>query len=493
MVFSSESFLFFFLPITLLLYSAVHFSIVVSNLVLLVASLLFYTWGGGEYVFVLLGIVLINWILGWLVEIAKDKTNRLSLKLTVSTAILFNLSVLGYLKYTNFFVDQLNSSIAYAFHLDEAIQWPHVMLPIGISFYIFQSMSYVIDVARGSAKGMKNFANFALYVAMFPQLIAGPIVRYHEISEQIEKRTATWSEINTGVIRFAHGLAKKVLIADSVAVLADRAFVNGADLYMLDAWVGLLAYTIQIYFDFSGYSDMAIGLGRIFGFRFPENFRHPYSSISITDFWRRWHITLSNWFRDYVYIPLGGSRTTAIKTYRNLAIVFLLTGFWHGANWTFVIWGIYHGFWLVLERLMAKRYVDSRLVDNNSSRFSWTINFIMLRQRIVTFFLVTLGWVLFRSSNLAQAKVFYQTLFSIPTQGISGYFASVVTTQSLIALLIGCSIAFFPRQNSTGEMIEGSSSYYATAFRIFITFFAFPLSLMMVITNSFSPFLYFQF
>lgn len=494
MVFSSITFLFFFLPITLLLYALSGWSLVVRNLILLITSLLFYTWGGGEYVFILLASILINWVLGLFANRARNQGNKRLLRFTVFGSVAVNLAILGYFKYTNFFIDQINGVTAQIPNLYLSIQWPEVILPIGISFYTFQSMSYVIDVAQGSARVMRNPANFALYVSMFPQLIAGPIVRYHEISEQLEKRKSTFEDVSLGILRFAHGLVKKVLVADSVAILADQAFgASNGSLHTLDAWVGIIAYTIQIYFDFSGYSDMAIGLGRIFGFRFPENFRHPYSSVSITDFWRRWHITLSHWFRDYVYIPLGGSRTAPVKRYRNLIVVFFLTGLWHGANWTFIVWGIYHGFWLIVERLTHTRRVISDQNDVDPNRAGWRLNFTALGQRAMTLILIMLGWVLFRAQDLTQAKLYYQTLFSVPSQGLSEFFLNAVNGQSLLALLFGCCIIFFPRSTNTGEIIENSSSQWATSLRLLIAFVTFPLALIIVISGSFSPFLYFQF
>lgn len=493
MVFSSITFLFFFLPTTLLLYAISGRSLAIRNSILLATSLLFYTWGGGEYVVILLASILINWALGLLVEKAKRTGDKSLLRLIIVCSVLINLSILGYFKYTNFFINQINGITAQIPNFALAIQWPQVILPIGISFYTFQSMSYVIDVAWGSAKVMKNPANFALYVSMFPQLIAGPIVRYHEIAEQLEKRQSNWEDVSIGLIRFGHGLVKKVLIADSVARIADIAFGNSSDISFLDAWIGLIAYTIQIYFDFSGYSDMAIGLGRIFGFRFPENFRHPYSSISITDFWRRWHITLSHWFRDYVYIPLGGSRTTPVKMYRNLIVVFLLTGLWHGANWTFIVWGIYHGFWLIVERITHTRHIRAEPSHSTTEESRWSLSVKNVRQQVFTLILIALGWVLFRAQDLNQAKLYYQTLFSIPSQGFSEALLGVMTAQSLIALFLGCCIIFFPRDTNTGEVIENSSSRWATILRLLTACITFPIALITVISGSFSPFLYFQF
>jgi alginate O-acetyltransferase complex protein AlgI len=340
-------------------------------------------------------------------------------------------------------------------------------------------MSYTIDVARGRTTHLKNPFDFALYVALFPQLIAGPIVRFHEISDQIKDRTTSMESTAEGVVRFAHGLAKKVIIADGVAGIADAAFAaDPATLGMSGAWLGVLAYTLQIYFDFSGYSDMAIGLGRIFGFKFPENFNRPYSALSVTDFWRRWHITLSNWFRDYLYIPLGGSRGAARRTYVNLWIVFLLTGAWHGANWTFVAWGIYHGGLLVAERVTGQRPVES-------ASHEWL-------RRIVVLFAVMVGWVLFRAESLAMAVGYLGAMFSFGGETIPALEAAL-STKAVATLILGSLVFFLPRDFVLGPIVQRSHGRIAAASRAVVMVAGLPYAVLLLASGSFSPFLYFQF
>ncbi|MBE9528808.1 MAG: MBOAT family protein, partial [Proteobacteria bacterium] len=379
MIFPSQIFLFVFLPAILAVYylSGRRY----RNLVLLLFSYLFYIWGSGHFLFILIASTLVDYVFGLIIE--RSYNNRRRLWLVIS--IFINLSILGYFKYSNFFIRQVNNALS---SFDTSlIDWTSVVLPIGISFFTFQKITYVVDVYRGTRKALNNPIDYALYVALFPQLIAGPIVRFHEISEQIKSRKETLDCFYQGILRFSWGLMKKVLLANSCGEIADAIFaLNGGMLDTKTAWLGVLAYTLQIYFDFSAYSDMAIGLGRMFGFKFPENFNRPYSAISITDFWRRWHITLSNFFRDYLYIPLGGNRTGAARTYVNLMIVFVLCGLWHGANWTFLVWGVFHGALLIVERFIGLRE-------------SGSISYIIFR-RTVTLFLVMVGWVFFRAEVL---------------------------------------------------------------------------------------------
>ena len=331
MVFSSLIFLFLFLPSVLFLYYIVDKRF--KNLVLLIFSLVFYAWGESVYILLMLVSILANYIFGILVSI-NSKVRYKKLFLTLS--VLFNLGLLGYYKYTNFFVENIN----YFFNKNNAI--PNIVLPLGISFFTFQAMSYVIDVYRNDTEVQKNPLNLALFISLFPQLIAGPIVRYQTIAEQINKRTVTLNSFLSGVERFCIGLFKKVLLANNVGFVADQILnMNYNELSVVSSWIGILCYTTQIYFDFSGYSDMAIGLGRMFGFEFLENFNYPYISRSITEFWRRWHISLSTWFKDYLYIPLGGNRKGEFKTYRNLFIVWILTGLWYGRCGSFVAWVLY--------------------------------------------------------------------------------------------------------------------------------------------------------
>ena len=477
MVFSSQTFLFFFLPVVLGMYFLLGIGPMLRNLWLLLASLIFYVWGGGDFVLVLLLSIAGNWILGLIADQANRNGSLLAKRGSIAISVLLNIGILAWFKYANFFVDQVND-VGTNFGMGEIV-WDRILLPIGISFFTFQATSYVIDVARGQAKVMRNPIDFALYVSLFPQLIAGPIVRYHEISDQLKDRPFDWDHVSSGMLRFTHGLVKKVVIADNIGAIADAAFSSESQLNAGDAWIGLLAYTLQIYFDFSGYSDMAIGMGRMFGFRLPENFKRPYSAVCMTDFWRRWHVTLSNWFRDYVYIPLGGSRCGKMRTYGNLVIVFLLTGFWHGANWTFIAWGIYNGFWLILDRLTGQSKPE-------------TLGWIPLR-RLGTFLVVMLGWVVFRAENISHAGEYYATLVDFPLTATSGVLESVLTSQAIFFLIVGSLIALLPGRLSTGRWLDESDSRSAVFYRLSLSCILFPLALVFVISGTFSPFLYFQF
>ena len=475
MVFSSLEFLFLFMPAVIGLYFVVPR--VLKNPVLLLGSLLFYTWGGGVFVLILLLSIGVNFWAGAFVAKAREQGNDTRRAIGVAVGVAVNIMLLGYFKYANFFVDQLNS-------LGEAmgvgtIAWTNIGLPIGISFFTFQSMSYTIDVAVGRADRLRNPFDFALFVSLFPQLIAGPIVRYHQIADQLRGRHTRVDDFAEGVVRFTHGLVKKVLIADSVAVVADAAF--GADPVGLTtgaAWLGVAAYTVQIYFDFSGYSDMAIGLGRILGFRFPENFNRPYSALSITDFWRRWHITLSSFFRDYLYVPLGGSRGSTAATYRNLVLVFLLTGLWHGANWTFVVWGAYHGTLLIVERVRGQR-------PTADASWPWL-------RRAMVLLLVMVGWVLFRAESLPAAVHYLQTMFSF-SGGITGAVADTLNLKSTIALAAGAATVFLPGSFVAGVELQQRVGVVPAVARAALMVAALPYALMVVASGSFSPFLYFQF
>ena len=477
MVFSATAFLFFFLPITIALYAIVPRRL--QNSLLLAVSFLFYVWGGGRFSLILLASTIVNWLLGLVADEGWQRGKPRLRTLAIAIAIAFNIGLLGYFKYANFLVDQLE------FFGGLALPWKDVLLPIGISFFTFQSLSYVIDVARGSAPVQRRWDNLALYVVFFPQLIAGPIVRYQEIAAQLEQRSQRWDNFTRGMLRFAHGLVKKVLIADGVGRLADAAFGAPADLTGTAAWLGLAAYTLQIYFDFSGYSDMAIGLGRIFGFRLPENFCRPYCALSVTDFWRRWHITLSHWFRDYVYIPLGGSRGTPGQIYRNLGVVFLLTGIWHGANWTFILWGVYHGTLLILERASGWRAVTTTSAMSPIA---------IAGRRLATLVAVTLGWVLFRAADLPTAGVYYRALLTFDGGwSLSDAVATEATGTALTCLAIGGVLAVLPSEISAGRYLDWSPSWVAVGMRLGTACVTFPLALMLSVANNFSPFLYFQF
>lgn len=476
MVFSSIEFLFYFLPLALLAYGIAPRRL--RNATLLLASLVFYTWGGGLFVLLLLVSTVADYCFGLLAGRSRQTGSRRGLIAAVTGSVLVNLSLLGYFKYANFAAAQINA-LAAQFGWGE-IAWTSVVLPIGISFFTFQSMSYTIDVARGQAPRLLNPIDFAVYVTLFPQLIAGPIVRYKEVARQITDRTTTLNDFAEGAARFVHGLAKKVIIADAAGAIAESAFaVPSSQLTGSTAWLGVFAYSIQIYFDFSGYSDMAIGLGRVFGFRFPENFNRPYSAVSITDFWRRWHMTLSNWFRDFVFIPLGGSRVSTARMYANLVFVFLICGFWHGANWTFIAWGAYHGVLLILERRFRQRSLGS--VDHEVAR------------RALTFFLVLMGWVLFRADSLGHATAFWRAMFSFDFGVLAPEVAIALTTRNAILLAFSTLVLVLPRSFSGSEFVTTGTGLGARLARACLLLVA-PLYIALLVTSgSFSPFIYFQF
>ena len=477
MVFPDPNFLFFFLPGLLAAYFLLPRTW--RNTVLLLASLAFYTAGGGVFVILLLISIVVDYVAGRIVARGRISGTESLVRSGVALSVLVNLSLLSYFKYANFFVDQLNaigSSVGLG-----TIAWTSVALPIGISFYTFQSMSYTIDVARGRSDPVRNLKDFGLYVSLFPQLIAGPIVRFHEISNEIHNHPTKLEDFSEGIVRFVFGLVKKVVIADAAAVVVESVFELSPDeLTTGAAWLGVVAFTIQIYFDFSGYSDMAIGLGRMFGFHFPENFRRPYSALSITDFWRRWHITLSNWFRDYLYIPLGGSRGSTRKTYRNLVIVFLLTGLWHGASWTFVVWGVYHGTLLILERVTGQNPVGDA-APGSALRRGYTL------------LAVVVGWVFFRADSLTHAGDILGAMF-IPQLGpLPPEVALTLTTRVQLTLLLGGLTVFLPRNFVGGIKFPHGSQRWVAAARVGLMLVAFPYALALISTGFFSPFLYYQF
>ena len=478
MVFSSVEFLWFFMPVVLALYALVPPG--GRNLLLAAMSLLFYAWGAHAIVLVFLASIAINYGAGRVIGRLKEAGREHDATRVMWGAIIIDLALLFAWKYTVFAVDQLNGALG-IFGGDDAIPEPSITLPIGISFFTFHAISYVVDVRRGTARPMLRVGDYAQYMAFFPQLIAGPIIRYHEIDEQIRQpppRSQRLNDLAEGFPRFALGLSKKVLVADQVALIADAAFADAGSLNSTGAWIGALAYSIQIYFDFSGYSDMAIGLARMFGFRFPENFARPYSAVSMTDFWRRWHMTLSRWFRDYVYIPLGGSRVSEAKTIRNLWVIFLLVGAWHGAAWTFILWGVYHGTLLVGERVTGIRELPPERLQG--------------LRRATTFLLVVFGWVLFRAENLGDAGEVYAAMFSFDFGDLPAAVDAALTPQPLVALLFGLATVLLPRDLVFGRLVmdrwDGVSALARAAFAVTALWAA-----IAVAAGSFSPFLYFQF
>jgi alginate O-acetyltransferase complex protein AlgI len=479
MSFASPVFLWYFMPAVLLAYLILPKRW--RNGLISVASLAFYTWGAGEFVFLLLACMAVNYAAGILIDTEYAKQRARMRKAVLIAAILFDIGILATWKYAGFFTTQA-ARIAEQFGL-EAGTVVSLALPIGISFYTFHHMSYVIDVYREHRSAQRSPVQFVTYIAMFPQLIAGPIVRYNEISEQLaDTNRNRLSDISRGLPRFALGLSKKVIIADSIAPLADAAFNTPADeMTTAVAWFGAIAYTLQIYFDFSGYTDMAIGLGQMLGFRLPENFARPYSADSITDFWRRWHMSLSRWFRDYVYIPLGGNRKGKFNTYRNLAIIFLLTGIWHGAAWTFIIWGAYHGALMVIERLTGLGTRESKSVAETVLR------------RVVTLLLVIIGWVFFRAQSMHQAGVILANMFWPHFGPTPDTLLAVWSNQALVMLVIGALVVFFPRDWVTGLAIEKFGNTRGKVIRVLVIGVLLPYALISVAAGTFSPFLYFQF
>lgn len=473
MIFSSVVFLLYFFPALLVAYYFANRKY--KNATLLVFSIFFYSWGAPKFIFVILGTTFLDFhLVRWMWKSPKRIHRRLLLTLSVS----MNLGLLFYFKYSNFFIENFNVVLT---HIGmNAIHWTKLLLPIGISFYTFETITYVVDVYRNVHKPLDKFWDYQLYIILFPKLIAGPIIRYHELADQIPDRQASETRDNVlmGFYRFALGLGKKVLIANQMGQMADAIFSSDyLHLNSSSAWIGILAYTFQIYFDFSGYSDMAIGLGRMFGFKFPENFNNPYISKSITEFWRRWHMTLGNWMRNYLYIPLGGNRVKSqARLYFNLWFVFLASGLWHGASWSFVFWGAYHGFFLVIERIFLNK-VYQRIGS--------------LLSTIITFFWVVIGWVFFRVEKLSDAFVYLRKMFSFRFTHIS------LTAEFLTFFCLAIFFAFFA-YGEFGRRIQDKVyvNRYPLSRHLTMTLsglLLFILALSTISSQGFNPFIYFRF
>lgn len=475
MVFSSETFLFLFLPLFIAVYYATPER--ARNYTILIGSYAFYAWWRVDFVALLFLKTLWTFIFGILIE--KHRGTRWA-KIYCGIAITGCLIVLGVFKYLNFFIDSWAALLGTT-PAELGVHW-RLILPIGISFFIFQAISYLIDVYRKDVAATRNFVDFAAFVALFPQLIAGPILRFKDLERQFAHREHSLDLFSEGVTRFAIGLAKKVLLADAVAPLADAVFAQ-TNPTMAESWLGAIAYMLQLYFDFSGYSDMAIGLGMMLGFRFIENFDMPYLSRSITEFWRRWHKSLSFWLRDYLYIPLGGNRHGAIRTYVNLIVVMMLGGLWHGANWTFALWGLWHGSWLAMERYFRWEKVASQ------KWFAWP----------QTLLIVLLGWVMFRAVNIGNAADIYAGMLGLNGFGIRPEFAWQISHEALVMTVIaGFGAAFEAKvQNFTIGQIEpnvdGTLSVAQNPAATLAMTLVTVLTLMKLAEQSHSPFLYFQF
>jgi alginate O-acetyltransferase complex protein AlgI len=472
-VFSSNLFLFVFLPAFLGLYYVTPARF--RSLVIAFASYLFYGWWRVDFVSLMLLSTVLDFVCGArIVAIRSEGTGNPKRWLLLS--IFANLGLLAYFKYCNFGIANLNAALgALGF---EGVVWPAVVLPVGISFYTFQTMSYTIDVYQGNAAPVRRFRDFMCYVALFPQLVAGPIVRYQDVADQLHSRTHSLAKFGEGSRRFMVGFCKKVLIADSVARLVDASFGLSEPTFA-DAWLGALAYTVQLYFDFSGYSDMAIGLGLMIGFRFMENFNHPYVSRNITEFWQRWHISLSTWLRDYLYLPLGGNRQGERRTYVNLGLVMLLGGLWHGANWTFVAWGAWHGGILALERRFTTKVGGVRRAPRYPPAF------LML--------LVVLGWVMFRADSVRTAGAFYAAMAGFHGLGLSDAMRWQASGWSATMLLVGVAVIYLApwlAAKATADP-EGWGRRLSLASPLWLPLFA--LAVLRLSAQSYTPFLYFQF
>lgn len=465
MVFSSLTFLCIFLPVVLIL-DRVFRNIHIKNALLLVASLLFYAYGEPVYVLLMIASALLNYVCALLI----DKSSEVKLRrVFLAAGVIVNLGALVFFKYSVFLTTWVNET------LSANVPVPDVTLPLGISFFTFQAMSYVIDVYRKDCGVQKNFARLLLYISFFPQLIAGPIVKYRDIEEQILSRKVTGEGTSSGILRFSLGLAKKVFIANNVAVVADAVFnALGQGIDAKTAWLGAVAYMIQIYFDFSGYSDMAIGLGRMFGFEFKENFDHPYIASSIKDFWRRWHISLSSWFKEYLYIPLGGNRKGKVRTIINKFIVFACTGIWHGANWTFLLWGLYHGCFLMIEEFIPRKEKKNVILS--------------VLSHIYLVLVVMIGFVLFRCDSISDFALMISRMLSFghSTVGNNILFMSLITPINLMAIVLG--IVFSMPVGQRFSKIKGSRYLsYAAALAAVV------LAIMCLSAGSYNPFIYFRF
>lgn len=465
MLFPSVQFIFFFLPIVLLVYWSIKVNRY-QNLFLLTASVFFYFWGEAWHIIFLLVTVIFAYFLGIRIQRASNGRKKTLLIFAVS----FNLLLLVAVKYLGFIVEII-FGILQLLAVELTVPKIHQHLPLGISFFVFHAISYLVDIFRGKIKAEERLSVVSLYFFLFPHQIAGPIVRYSHFEVNADSKQVSNDDFYIGIERFIQGLIKKVLVSNLVAMSADRVFeLPGANLSGTVAWIGIISYTIQIYFDFSGYSDMAIGLARMFGFHFHENFNFPYAARSITDFWRRWHISLSSWFRDYLYIPLGGNRVSRTKNYFNLAIVFLLCGLWHGASWTFVVWGLWHGLFLILERLGIEE----------------KISYFRPISHIWTLLIVVIGWVFFRADSIHHAISFLNAMFQFPKSGEP--YQAVATTSNFIGIGLGILFA----SGKLGYFLKTKAKKIPGLYES-ILLILFIVSIVRLAGATFNPFIYFRF
>lgn len=469
MLFSSTTFIFIFLTLLLILYFPIK-NIKYRNIILLIFSLIFYSWGEPKYIFLMLITVLIAYIFGLLIDKYRFEKRKRKLFLIISVVlILLNLFIF---KYLDFSIGIFNSIFKTNIGLSKLV------LPIGISFYTFQILSYVIDLYWGKVGVQKNYFRLLLYVSFFPQLIAGPIVRYETVEKEISDRKTTLDGFINGFKRFIWGLAKKVIIANNVAIFCDYIYNNYSSYGSNILWVAAICYTLQIYFDFSGYSDMAIGLGKMFGFNFLENFNYPYIASSITDFWRRWHISLSSFFRDYVYIPLGGNRVSKVKFIRNIFIVWLLTGIWHGASYNFILWGLYYAILLLIEKMFTGKYIEK---------------LPKVLKMLYSLFFITLGWVIFRVENLNDLVLVIKKMFSFNNTSFVTLFNNNSMLISTIPYIILGIFLSLPIDKWFKEKVDKSNSVILTLIEDLILGVLFGISIMFLVSNSYNPFIYFRF
>lgn len=472
MVFSSISFIFMFLPAVIFAYFACPKRFLgARNLILLIFSMAFYFYGEPKFIIVMICSILLNYFFGLIIHI-RQSTEK-SGKVWLCISVIINLAILFYFKYLSFAAENIN--IIFGGNL----QFEKIIMPIGISFFTFQAMSYVFDVYKKTASVQKNPVNMALYISMFPQLIAGPVVRYETVAAEIKHRTTTVEKFSHGIIRFIYGLSKKMIIANSMGFIADQVFgTRTHSLASATAWLGAAAYAFQIYYDFSGYSDMAIGLGKIFGFTFLENFTFPYISKSITEFWRRWHISLSTWFRDYVYIPLGGNRVSFPRHILNILIVWFLTGLWHGAAWNFIVWGLYFAVILILEKTFILKWLE---------KIWWPVS------HFYAVILIIIGWIIFRSDDLNYALGYIARMFNLPSlftqNGQAYYFLRQYWAEWLLAVVFS-----FPAGNFVTKIIgRHKDKAVCYVIRFCYIFLIFSVSVLYIVNSTFNPFIYFRF